>query len=223
MQIVQAPSISDLFLFWMIRHAREKEVRHSNPKFPKEGWNRIYKGNKNFGTKPSYSPALPLLCVFKKEQTRRFQGESFFISWKLGYLQGDAKPTCPLLPPFLGDAAWNWIEPEPSGQHQGWHRLVPFCCCRTPLKHSQEPPGTRGAHLCFPVTPFPPTQHIFPPSPATQLSVHLANTFPLSNFNRHWFFSAFASPKKVTRISLAIIFWVTQLVLKYRAVNMVYF
>lgn len=102
MKIIQAPSISDLFLFWMIRHAREKEVRHSNPKFPQEGWNRSYKENKNFGTKPSYSPALPLLCVAKKEQTRRFQWESFSSSWKLGVSSRWCKTHSPFAPTFPG-------------------------------------------------------------------------------------------------------------------------
>lgn len=54
-------------------------------------------------------------------------------------------------------------------------------CAAGPPKLSQEPPGSRAAESWF---PLPPAQHIFPPSPAKQLSAHLANTFPLSNFNR---------------------------------------
>lgn len=138
----------------MIAHAREKGVRHSNLKLPYEGWNRGYKENKNFGTKPSYSPALPFLYTAKKEQTRRFQGESFFISWKLGYLQGDTKHTWPWLPPFLGDAGWNWAELVP----QGWHTLGCSLCCRTPQTLS----GTSWIQSSWVVVPSPSRSTHFP-------------------------------------------------------------
>lgn len=67
------------------------------------------KGIINFRTKHSYSPAVPLLCV-AKEQTRRFQGESFLFPENWGIFKVMQNPaTHPLLPPLLGDAAWSQV------------------------------------------------------------------------------------------------------------------
>lgn len=66
---------------------------------------------------PSPLTLLPCLSFVlpKKNKPGDFKGKAFLVPENWGYLQGDAKPTRPLLPPFLGDAARNWIEPVPRG------------------------------------------------------------------------------------------------------------
>lgn len=83
----------------MQQRKRSDTVTNSSPrKYETEAT----KGMKNFGTKPSYSPALPLLCVAKEERTRRFQGESFLFPENCGESSRWRQTHPPFAPTFPG-------------------------------------------------------------------------------------------------------------------------
>lgn len=174
--------------------------------------------------------ASPFHC--RRTTNQEISKGKLFISWKLGYLQADAKPIHPLLSSSLGDVARSWDEDcaqraatgssTRAATHLGNTVLGPPSntqTCVWPCDHHRNQgtwhvvPSTLLLSIPLDISPL-----LLPHNPAYSQKIHWHYQVKFS-LPLHLMFSS----QEETRTSLTIIFWVTQLILKCRTVNIVYF